>query len=336
MHMADAFIAPAVAITMYTTSGIAAGISVKRVEYQEDAKKVPLMGVMGAFVFAAQMINFTIPGTGASGHLAGGILLAAVLGPYAGFLTLSCVLMIQSLLFADGGLLALGCNIWNLAFYGCILGGFLILRPIFSRGITKRRIIAASMIGSILTLQLGAFSVVAETTISGVSELTFLPFLSLMQPIHLAIGIVEGLITSAVLCFVHEMRPELIWGAKDSNFIGRTGDKVSVKQLLAILMSGAIVMAGFLSYFASAKPDGLEWSIQNTISNTETQISGLIYSISSKIQSVFSIFPDYTVGGSESVASGSLAGIFGALLVFAFCIFLLRVLKRFKRKRIHE
>ena len=116
MHMADALVAPAVAATMYVCSGGAAGFSVKKVRLESDPKKIPVMGVMGAFVFAAQMINFTIPGTGSSGHLCGGMMLTALLGPYAAFLTMIGVLLIQCLLFADGGLLALGCNIWNMAF----------------------------------------------------------------------------------------------------------------------------------------------------------------------------------------------------------------------------
>ena len=127
MHMADALVAPAVAATMYVCSGGAAGFSVKKVRLESDPKKIPVMGVMGAFVFAAQMINFTIPGTGSSGHLCGGMMLTALLGPYAAFLTMIGVLLIQCLLFADGGLLALGCNIWNMAFYGCFLGYFLLL-----------------------------------------------------------------------------------------------------------------------------------------------------------------------------------------------------------------
>ena len=116
MHMADALVAPAVAATMYGCSGGAAGFSVKKVRLESDPKKIPVMGVMGAVVFAAQMINFTIPGTGSSGHLCGGMMLTALLGPYAAFLSVIGVLLIQCLLFADGGLLALGCNIWNMAF----------------------------------------------------------------------------------------------------------------------------------------------------------------------------------------------------------------------------
>ena len=187
MHMADALIAPAVAGTMYVLSATAAGYSVKKVRLESDPKKIPVMGIMGAFVFATQMINFTIPGTGSSGHLCGGMLLSALLGPYAGFLTMIGVLLIQCLLFADGGILALGCNIWNMAFYGCFLGSLLIWKPMMSKGITKAKIIAASILGCMITLQFGAFSVTLETMASGITALPFGTFVATMQPITLAI-----------------------------------------------------------------------------------------------------------------------------------------------------
>lgn len=209
MHMADALVSPAVAGTMYAASAAAAAYSVKKVQIDDLDRKIPMMGVMGAFIFAAQMINFTIPGTGSSGHLCGGMLLSAVLGPYAGFLTMIAILAIQCLMFADGGLLALGCNIWNMAFYGCFIGGCLIWRGMTGKKMTKKTITAASIVGCIAGLQLGAFSVTVETLLSGITELPFAVFLGMMQPIHLAIGLVEGLITAAVLVFVYEARPEM-------------------------------------------------------------------------------------------------------------------------------
>ena len=176
MHMADALVSPAVAGAMYAASTAAAAYSVKRVKHEDDIKKIPLMGVMGAFVFTAQMINFTIPGTGSSGHLCGGVMATALLGPYAGFLTMIGVLLIQCLLFADGGLLALGCNVWNMAFYGCFVGYYLIWRPMTRRRLSGGRILAGSLIASMLTLQLGAFSVAVETLLSGVTKLPFSAF----------------------------------------------------------------------------------------------------------------------------------------------------------------
>ena len=202
MHMADALLAPAVAATMYVASGTAAGISIHKLKQDDEPQKLPVMAVTAALVFAGQMINYTIPGTGSSGHMCGGMLLSALLGPQAGFLSMIVILAIQCLFFADGGLMALGANIWNMAFYGCFVGYYLIWRPIMrsnwfgeGKSAQRTRIIAASIIGCIVTLQLGAFSVVLETSLSGITELPFGAFVALMQPIHLAIGLVEGLIT---------------------------------------------------------------------------------------------------------------------------------------------
>ena len=129
MHMADALVAPAVAATMYVASGAAAGISIKTLRKDESTQKLPTMAVTSALVFAGQMINYTIPGTGSSGHLCGGMLLTALLGPQAGFLSMIVILAIQCLFFADGGLLALGANCWNMAFYGCFVGYYILWRP---------------------------------------------------------------------------------------------------------------------------------------------------------------------------------------------------------------
>ena len=130
MHMADALLAPAVAATMYAASGTAAALSIHSRRKKDDPQKLPTMAVTAALVFAGQMINYTIPGTGSSGHICGGMMLSALLGPQAGFLSMIVVLTIQCLFFADGGLMALGANIWNMAFYGCFVGYYLIWRPI--------------------------------------------------------------------------------------------------------------------------------------------------------------------------------------------------------------
>ena len=114
MHMADALVSPAVGGAFWAAAAGTIAYCSARVRKDLDDRKVPLMGVLGAFVFAAQMINFTIPATGSSGHLGGGLLLAIVLGPSAAYLTIASVLMIQALFFADGGLLALGCkHVWR-------------------------------------------------------------------------------------------------------------------------------------------------------------------------------------------------------------------------------
>lgn len=312
MHMADALLSPAVAGAMYACSFAAAGYALQKVKRERDEKILPVMGVMGAFVFAAQMLNFTIPGTGSSGHLCGGLLLAAVVGPYAAFLTMIGVLLIQCLLFADGGLLALGANIWNMAFYGCFVGGGVIWALLMESGVSRTKIILASVLGCVASLQLGAFSVSVETLLSGITELPFAAFLLLMQPIHLAIGAVEGAITAAVLLFLYATRPSLLWGVEQED----GAQSVSFKNVLAIMSAAAFVLAGGISLLASELPDGLEWSLERMTGSTELESAGTsAYAVSEAIQSVTALLPDYNFVGSESAAGTSFAGIVGAVVV---------------------
>lgn len=328
MHMADALVSPAVAGTMYAASTGAAAYSIRKIRQENDAKKIPVMGVMGAFVFAAQMINFTIPGTGSSGHLCGGMLLTALLGPYAGFLTMIGVLLLQCLMFADGGLLALGCNVWNMAFYGCFLGYFAIWRPMMKRNMSVGKIIAASITGSVLTLQLGAFSVTLETLFSGITKLPFSIFVATMQPIHLAIGFVEGCITAAVLVFVYQARPELLKNGSPKE----ADNRLSYKKTLAILAGLALVIGGGCSLFASAYPDGLEWSIERLTGTTELEAAGSIYRTAEKVQSATALLPDYAFKDSESWFGTSFSGIAGAVIVLFVCIMACYLFRFFKRK----
>lgn len=321
MHMADALVAPAVAGVMYACSGAAMGYSIKKVRLAEDYQKIPVMGVMGAFVFAAQMINFTIPGTGSSGHLCGGMLLSALLGPEAGFLTMIGVLMVQCLLFADGGLLALGCNIWNMAFYGCFIGTMIIWRWTMRRGMSKKKIVAASILGCVLTLQLGAFSVTLETLASGITELPFGTFVAVMQPIHLAIGLVEGLITAAVLVFIYEARPELLWGYQEpEEQIVSSRGRISYRGILVILAVSAIVIGGLLSLAASSYPDGLEWSVQRVSGSDALKAEGGIYVLAEKIQQKTAFLPDYAWKNRDSVTGTSFSGIAGSAVVLVLCL----------------
>ena len=206
--MSDALVSPPV----FAAAGAAAvallAVSVRQIRRNSEPNTpgshsrehiVPLMGVMGAFVFAAQMINFSIPGTGSSGHLVGGILLAAILGPWAAFLTLSSVLVIQSLLFADGGFMALGCNILNMAALSCLVAYPLLFRPLFGQGKSGGRTLLASLVACVAALELGALAVTLETEASGITALPLGRFLLFMLPIHAFIGIGEGLATAAVL-----------------------------------------------------------------------------------------------------------------------------------------
>lgn len=329
MHMADALVAPAVAGTMYACSAAVAAYSVKKVRLDIDTKKVPVMGVMGAFVFAAQMINFTIPGTGSSGHLCGGMLLSALLGPYAGFLAMIGVLLIQGLLFADGGLLALGCNVWNMAFYGCFVGALLIWKPIMKRGMSKAKIVAASILGCVLTLQMGAFSVCLETMASGITELPFSVFVGTMQPIHLAIGFVEGLITAAVLVFVYEARPELLFGSSAEE---KEKGRFSFRKTMAVLAVAAVLIGGLLSSAASSNPDGLEWSIERLTGSAEVEAEGGIYETAGNVQEAAALLPDYAFKGSESALGTAFSGVVGGAVVLVVCVGACYLFKFFRKK----
>ena len=329
MHMADALVSPAVAGTMYALSAVTAGMSVKYVREEDSPKKIPVMGVMGAFVFATQMLNFTIPGTGSSGHLCGGMMLSALLGPFAGFLTMIGVLLVQCLLFADGGLLALGCNIWNMAFYGCFIGSLLFWKPMMRRGVSRMKILAASVLGCVVTLQLGAFSVSLETLLSGVSELPFSFFVATMQPIHLAIGAVEGLITSAVLIFVNEARPELLWGVGE---LGGKEGRLTFRATIITLAVAAVVCGGGVSLLASTYPDGLEWSMEQVAGTSELEAIGGAYERAEAIQETTSLLPDYAFSNSDSAVGTSFSGIVGALVVVAVTVGACMAFKFFKKQ----
>jgi cobalt/nickel transport system permease protein len=325
MHMADALISPVVGGTMWAATAGLIAYSSKKVKQELDDRKVPLMGVLGAFIFAAQMINFTIPATGSSGHLGGGMILAVLLGPYAAFLTMASVLTVQALFFADGGLLALGCNIFNLGFFPCFVAYPLIFKRIVNGQAGQGRILAGALVAAVIGLQLGAFGVVLETLFSGISELPFGTFILLMQPIHLAIGIVEGLVTAAVVGFVWKARPEIVTAASNAP-IGQT----SLRTVLVVLSAVAILAGGALSWFASANPDGLEWAMFKTSGSEELKhpAQGLHASLA-HIQKKTAFLPDYgfKAEGGESgaaaeahtpwpaVAPGtSVAGLVGGIL----------------------
>ena len=344
MHMADALLAPAVAAVMYAASGTAAGISIHQLKKDDNPQKLPAMAVTAALVFAGQMINYTIPGTGSSGHMCGGMLLSALLGPHAGFLSMIVILAIQCLFFADGGLMALGANIWNMAFYGCFVGYYLIWRPLMSggrsagRGGQRARIIGASVLGCVLTLQLGAFSVVLETSLSGITELPFGAFVALMQPIHLAIGLIEGLVTAAVLVFVYESRPELLRDVEPAS----GAPKRSLKSVVIILAVVAALVGGGLSLLASSNPDGLEWALFGNAEAGYSENMGLDeenFGVSSgladaagSVQEATSFLPDYGFAGSESPAGTSVSGLVGSAMVAGVAV-LICMAGGFFRKR---
>jgi cobalt/nickel transport system permease protein len=263
MHMADALISPAVGGTLWAISGGLIVLCARKVKQSARDNLVPLMGILGAFVFAAQMINFSIPGTGSSGHLGGGLLLALLLGPSAALLAIASVLTVQALFFADGGLLALGCNIFNLGFIPAFIAYPLIYRTLAGaqQGTVRNR--WATVLAAITALQLGALGVVLQTVLSRNSELPFASFAALMLPIHFAIGIAEGLITVAVVAVIIRTRPEILCTSRTAVQPNR------MRPLLIGLAITALILGGSARWIASTQPDGLEWSIAHVTGGKE-------------------------------------------------------------------
>jgi cobalt/nickel transport system permease protein len=299
MHMADALISPAVGGAMWVATGAVTAYCAKKVRDDPDQSKIPLMGVLGAFIFAAQMLNFTIPATGSSGHLGGGLILAVLLGPYAAFLVIASVLTVQALFFADGGLLALGCNIFNLGFFPAFIAYPFVYKKIVGHSHSPGRIFAGSIAGAIVGLQLGALGVVLETTASGISDLPFNTFVWMMQPIHLAIGVVEGLVTAAVVLFVQRTRPEIL----ERNAEGRSLAGLKLKPVLIGMAIAAVACGAAFSWFASNNADGLEWSIAKVTGGAELEGgSAGAHAAAASVQEKTAFLPDYGFKQSEPAA----------------------------------
>jgi cobalt/nickel transport system permease protein len=206
LHAADKFLSVPVALLFWAITIVVVGISVRRVGQTMDERAIPLMGVMGAFIFAAQMINFPVAG-GTSGHLMGGVLAAVLLGPWAGTLVMACVIAVQALVFSDGGLLVMGANIFNMGIVGT-LGGFAIYRALCGvLGGEDRGRIPAAGIAAWLSVVIASAVIAGQLAVSGTSpaEIVF----PAMLAVHSLIGVGEALITMAALAFIAKVRPDL-------------------------------------------------------------------------------------------------------------------------------
>lgn len=308
MHMADALLSPQVGAVMWGATGITAAYCAKKVREEASDSTIPLMGVAGAFVFAAQMLNFSIPGTGSSGHIGGGLLLAVLLGPHAAFLVMASVLGVQALFFGDGGLLALGANVFNLGLFPAFVAYPLVYRRVVRDRPNGARLVVGALLAAVIGLQLGAFGVVLETTRSGVSSLPFGAFAALMQPIHLAIGVVEGLVTAGVLAFVARAEPELLARGQ------RPAPLRRLSPVLIGLLVAAIVAGGFLARFASTNPDGLEWAIERVTGSAQIDAPpSATHQQAAEAQGATAIMPDYTAPGQTG--DSPLPGVVGGLAV---------------------
>ncbi len=299
MHIGNSIICPVTGIPMIIAAGAAIYYSLKKAKIDFKKEKIPYMSAAAAFVFALQMINFAIPQTGSSGHIIGAVLLAALLGRYIAFLAVCAILIVQALFFNDGGLSAIGCNIFNMGILTCFVVYPLVYKPLKE----KNKIITASILASVIALQLGAFAAAAEVYLSGSISGSFANFVSLMQAIHLPIGIAEGIFTAAIVLF-----------AKKCN---------SLNRLTYILGGFSVLTAGVIAQFASSKPDGLEWSLLNISDFVTEQTQGIIYTYSQLLQSKISLLANVNT---------SVSGISGVIIIACFMLLLGKILE-FKAAR---
>lgn len=272
--------------------------------HKEKNPKPLLMGAAGAAVFAAQMMNFTIAGTGSSGHIGGGFLLAAVLGPVPAYLVMSVILTVQCLLFGDGGLLALGCNLFNMGIVPCFL-----IYPLLKKLLGTKMRIPAAALGGALSMFTGALCVVGEALLSGANGMDVSAFIINMVGIHAAIGVGEGLITAGLLAAFDKASAH------------------SEQTALTGTLGLAAVTSGLLSAFASANPDGLEWSIMQ-VAGAGFGHTSAAHVLLDNIQSATTLLPDYAFRAVENALTSGAAGLIGCAAVFALAVLTGAVLTR--------
>lgn len=292
MHLGNSIICPVTGIPMLVAAGAMVVWAFKKAKKDFTKDSILPAVALTSFVFALQMINFSIPTTSSSGHIVGAVLLAALLGPYSGFLAICGILLVQALFFADGGLMALGCNIFNMGILACFAAYPLIYKPLADR----KRPVTGAILASIAALQLGSIAVVIESFISG-STSNFAMFASLMQSIHFAIGIIEGIFTAVVIVIAN---------------------KTAISKKFSYSISGlALILAGFISQFASTKPDGLEWSLLNMSESFVEQTQGYFYNLSEIIQAKTAILSQI-----PAIPANILGLLAVAFIMYAACIIL--------------
>jgi cobalt/nickel transport system permease protein len=314
MHMANELISIPVSGVTIGTAAAALGLICGRVRRELVSEKTALMGVLGAFVFAAQMVNFQLPlMPGTSGHLIGAVFLATILGPNLAVIVLSSVVIVQCLLFQDGGLLAMGCNIINIAIVPSYVGYF-VYRAIAGDRKNKTRLLVAAIIACVLAAEAGSVLVVVEATVSRVLLVPAGTFLATMAGVHLLVGIMEGVITVAILSYLTTVRPDLMEGITTEGILSRRA------AIISLVIITIITAAGF-SLLACGKPDGLEWSyldrpdrpdFKPLIVNEDTRIK-----VADEFHGKIALMPDYSARGASEehpVSAGwtSLAGIVGS------------------------
>ena len=294
MHIPDNFLSTPVWASLDAVSIPMVGLMVRRAGRELEDTRIPLLGVMGAFVFAAQMINFPV-GAGTSGHLVGGALLACTLGVAPAALVMTAIIAIQAFVFQDGGVLALGANIFNMAIAG-VVAGYL---PIQIWGARRR---AAIFAGAFLSVMLSASLALGELLLSGVAMPR--PVILLSIGLFAISALIEGAITISVVQAIEKLNPGFI----------QKPDRASRRVMAAL--GGAAVLAGTLGFvLASTAPDGIQKLAMQIGLTSKTGFSAPL--------------ADYTVNAFDSAwlrrATGGLAGL---LLIYAICAAAAKMLRR--------
>jgi cobalt/nickel transport system permease protein len=303
MHIPDGFVSGPVVGATTVASAIALVIASGRSQAALGTRRAPVLGLTTAFIFAAQMINFPVAG-GTSGHLLGGTLAAIVLGsPWAGMLSIATVLIIQAVLFADGGITALGANILNMAVIGVWVGWILTQTLQRLLGGSKRRLPLAAGIAAGLSVVVAAIACAIELGLSRTATIALA--LPAMAGVHILIGVGEGLITGGVLAYLIAARPDLL-----------PGEQAEFKGWLVPVVS-IFLIAGVLSLFASAWPDGLERVAENL---------GFINLAENVRVNLPTPLADYGIEGLGTIGT-SIAGLLGAAVCFAIAFGIAKVVK---------
>jgi len=292
MHMANELLSGPVAAGSFGIAGAGLAYVCRKAKETITAEKYALMGIMGAFVFAAQMVNIRLPlMPGTSGHLVGAVLLSILLGPAAGAIVISSVVIIQCLIFQDGGILALGCNIINMGLVPSFLG-YVIFKAVYGDSRQVWRIYAGAIAGCFAAVEAGAMLVPVAAGLSGVVKVPFGVFLWTMVGVHAIIGVIEGLITAAVLAYVVNANANLVEG------VGIHKERLSKGAVFASLLGAALIIGTVLSLFASSMPDGLEWSYAERPGDESfepiVENNSELAAKADEWQEKYALLPDYT------------------------------------------
>lgn len=309
MHAPDGFLEPGMAILTGILSFVVVGMALHRSARTVDDKQIPMAALVTAFVFAAQMFNFPVA-SGTTGHLMGGALAAILLGPWLGTLSVAVVVVVQALLFADGGLTALGYNVMNMAIVPAFGGWaiFRLLRRVLPADVGG--VAVAGAIASTLSVVLSAVAFSVQWLFGASAPVAFETVFSAMVGVHALIGVGEGVISGLVIAAVLATRPEMVAGARDLTHAQLVqAPRVSVRTFWIGAIVTALLFAGVVSQFAVDNPDGLE-----TVAIEQGfEASARDHALAD------GLFADYATTGvaneSLSLAMAGLAGVLISLVV---------------------